>query len=182
MAYGFGFSNSWSSSIHNAFNSAASNLDSQKWKMFRDIETWRGDFIRQIDEHLRRQKAVLEQEYHTKKQEIDSVRRQYIDLAQQYEFNREEKLINELIADCNKMQFELGTFEYIGPAIPFIQFMTQAQLKQKKHDDAKSERTTDNTFRNNPDRDYDNNSTTNTAGANNSAFIRQSSTVPHQPK
>ena len=179
MAYDYSgyYPKTWETSIRTAFNNAGRNLDDKKRDMLRDIDIWRGDFIREMDNYIHGQKALVEEEYRRKKTEIDSDREQYLNLARQYDFDKKENEIERLIRDCRDFKSELGKLEDHGPAIPFIQFLTEGQLKEKKINESKREKKGDNTPWNNPNKD----SGSNTDGYRNTSG-QQTSTAFFQMK
>lgn len=144
----------WERDIHNVFNLFAKELSDKGQSLFKEIETWRNDLVRQIDDHAAKQKRLLEQEYRRQKTDIQNNREQRLSVGRRRDNNVEDKQINQLISQCKALKFELGVSEYPENSIPFIKFMTEEQVAQSKLSEAKAEKKSDNTPQNNSSNNF----------------------------
>jgi hypothetical protein len=167
--------------INNLCNLFAKELSDRTLYMCDEINSWRDALVRQIDDHVRDQRRLLEQEYRKQQNYIEDTRQQFIDATRPLEHSGNNERIDQLIAQCKALKFELAALEFPERTIPFIEFMTEEKLARKKRDEKKTDRTEYNKPRKNSSGGYDN-LKTNNAGAHGSVTLNQTSTTFNQGK
>jgi hypothetical protein len=147
--------------IHFVFNDFAKELDNRKREMLQEIINWRDAKVREIEEHASKQRSFLDQEFHRQGNFIQNSREQFINAVQPYVQIGDRQQIDQLIAQCKALKYELGAIEFSESSILFIQFMTEEQIARKKRDEKKADRTEGNKPPINSAGGYDNISTNN---------------------
>ncbi|CAF0882957.1 unnamed protein product [Rotaria sp. Silwood1] len=109
-------------------------LNDQKQKMINEITEWENNLIRQIQENVVNQKALLEQESKYQLNYLQAKCQEFLDTALIYEEKKTREEVRLLIEQCHDLKFEIGLFEYPERLIPFIEMQKQKQPIEVKQD------------------------------------------------
>lgn len=165
--------------IHNLCNNSARELFNRKFEMHQQINSWRDDLVRQIDDHVRDQTKALEREYEKQMNDVESARCQFLNATRPLEnYSGNNERIYQLVEQCKALRFELAALEFPERLVPFIQFMTE-ELIRKKQNERNTKKTTDNLPRSNVGGNRDN-ITTDNASAHGSGTSNQTSSTHNQ--
>ncbi|CAF2829298.1 unnamed protein product [Rotaria sp. Silwood2] len=120
--------------IRNLFERHMKVLYDQKQKMINEITEWENNLIRQIQENVVNQKALLEQECKYQLNYLQVKCQEFLDTALIYEEKKTREEVRQLIEQCHALKFEIAIFEYPERLIPFIQVQKQKQSDEVKQD------------------------------------------------
>ncbi|CAF3572950.1 unnamed protein product [Rotaria socialis] len=120
--------------IRNLFERHMKALLDQKNTMINEIIEWENNLIRQIQENVTNQKALVEQYCKYQLNSLRATCQEFLDTALIYEQNKNREEVRRLIEHCHSLKAELGVFDYPEQPIPFIKIQKEKQQVDVKQD------------------------------------------------
>lgn len=125
--------------ISNLFERHMKTLVDEKQRMIDEIIEWEKNLIQQIQENVRRQKHLLEQQCRYEFEALKIKRKEYLDTALIYEQRNDREEVRRLLEQCHNLKLQLASFEYPEKFIPFVQVqkMIIAESEESRHSTVK---------------------------------------------
>ena len=107
--------------ISNLFERHMKILIDEKQRIINELIEWEKNLIHQVQDNVRQQKHLLEQQCRYQYEMLKVKRQEYLDTALIYEQRQDREEVRRLLEQCHHLKLQLISFEYPEKIIPFIQ-------------------------------------------------------------